>query len=315
MKIDRLLAMTVLLLNRGRVSAKELADRFEVSTKTIYRDMETLNLSGIPIVAHQGISGGFEIMEPYTIARQYLTLSEIEAILAAVKGIHTVMDDRMFGTLLDKVKALLSRVERLQMEQQGAGIVFDFNPWGQGSAARDKVNRLRQAIEHSSKVSFKYLSMNSTESERVVEPAALILKGYLWYLQAYCTLRSEFRVFRLSRIQELRVLEQSFVRKQAPSLEGYTWESNWSNANLQEMTFLFNSKVRYRVGDSFEPEQITVQEDGSLQVKGLFTEDEWLYGMLLSYGEHVKVEAPIHVAKEMMSRAQKMMERYKKLDR
>lgn len=315
MKIDRLLAMTVLLLNRGRVSAKELAERFEVSTKTIYRDMETLNLSGIPIVAHQGISGGFEIMEPYTMARQYLTLSEIEAILAAVKGIHTVMDDRMFSTLLDKVKALLSRVERLHMEQQGAGIVFDFNPWGQGPAARDKVNRLRQAIEHSSKVSFKYLNMNSTESERVVEPAALILKGYLWYLQAYCTLRSEFRVFRLSRIQELRVLEQSFVRKQAPSLEGYAWESNWSNANLQEMTFLFHCKVRYRVGDSFEPEQITVQEDGSLQVKGFFTEDEWLYGMLLSYGEHVKVEEPIHVAEEMVNRARKIMERYKKLDR
>ncbi|MEC0226689.1 helix-turn-helix transcriptional regulator [Paenibacillus alba] len=315
MKIDRLLAMTVLLLNRGRVSAKELADRFEVSTKTIYRDMETLNQSGIPIVAHQGISGGFEIMEPYTMARQFLTLSEIEAIVAAVKGIHTAVDDRVFGTLLDKVKAMLSRVDRLQMEQQGAGIVFDFNPWGQGPAARDKVNSLRQAIEHTSKVSFKYLNMNGTESERVVEPAALILKGYLWYLQAYCTLRSEFRVFRLSRIQELRVLEQSFVKKQAPSLEGYAWESDWSNANLQEMTFLFDSKVRHRVGDTFDPQQVTVQEDGSLQVKGPFTEDEWLYGMLLSYGEHVKVEEPTHVAEEMVNRAQKIMERYKKLDR
>ncbi|WP_082592585.1 helix-turn-helix transcriptional regulator [Paenibacillus sp. Soil766] len=212
MKIDRLLAITVLLLNRGRVSSKEL-------------------------------------------------------------------DDRMFGTLLDKVKALLSRGDRLQMEQQGAEIVFDFNPWGQGPAARDKVNSLRQAIVHTSKVRFKYLNMNGTESERVVEPAALILKGYLWYLQAYCTLRSEFRVFRLSRIQELRVLEQSFVRKQAPSLDGYAWESDWSKANWHEMTFLFHSKVQHRVGDTFDPELVTRQEDGSLQVKGPFTEDEWLYGM------------------------------------
>ncbi|MDU0200931.1 helix-turn-helix transcriptional regulator [Paenibacillus sp. MAH-36] len=315
MKIDRLLAMTVLLLNRGRVSAKELADRFEVSTKTIYRDMETLNQSGIPIVAYQGISGGFEIMEPYAMARQFLTLGEIEAIVAAVKGIHTAVDDRIFDTLLDKVKALLSRVDRLQMEQQGTGLVFDFNPWGQGPGARDKVNSLRQAIEHTRKVSFKYLNMNGMESERVVEPAALILKGYLWYVQAYCTLRSEFRVFRLSRIQELRVLEQTFVRKQAPSLEGYAWESDWSNTNMEEMTFLFHSKVRHRVGDSFDPGQVKRQEDGSLQVKGRFAEDEWLYSMLLSYGEHVRVEAPIHVAEEMVNRARKIMELYQKLDR
>ncbi|MDD9268440.1 helix-turn-helix transcriptional regulator [Paenibacillus sp. GCM10023248] len=315
MKIDRLLAITVLLLNRGRVSSKELADRFEVSTKTIYRDMETLNQSGIPVVAHQGISGGFEIMEPYTMARQFLSLSEIEAIVAAVKGMHSAVDDRMFGTLLDKVKAMLSRVDRLQMEQQGAGIVFDFNPWGQGPVARDKVNSLRQAIEHTSEVSFKYLNMNGTESERVVEPTALILKGYLWYLQAYCTLRNEFRVFRLSRIQELRVLEKSFLRKQAPSLENYAWESDWSNANLQEMTFRFHSKVQYRVMDTFDPQQVTRMEDGSLQVKGSFNEDEWLYGMLLSYGEHVTVEEPVGVAEEMVNRARKIMERYKKLDR
>ncbi|OAS17847.1 helix-turn-helix transcriptional regulator [Paenibacillus oryzisoli] len=315
MKIDRLLAMTVLMLNRGRVSSKELADRFEVSTKTIYRDMETLNQSGIPIVAHKGISGGFEIMEPYTMARQFLTLSEIEAIVAAVKGIHTAMDDRMFGTLLDKVKALLNRGDRLQMEQQGAEIVFDLNPWGQGPLARDKVNNLRKAIVHTKKVEFKYLNMNGTESKRVVEPLALILKGYLWYLQAYCTLRSEFRVFRLSRIQELLVLDQSFVRKQAPSLEGYAWESDWSNANVQEMTFRFHSRVHYRVWDSFDPAQVTRQEDGSLQVKGSFTEDEWLYGMLLSYGAHVRVEEPHHVAEEVVNRARNIIERYNKLDR
>lgn len=310
MKIDRLLAMTVLLLNRGRVSSKELADRFEVSTKTIYRDMETLNQSGIPIVAHQGISGGFEIMEPYAMARQFLTLSEIEAIVAAVKGIHTAMEDRMIGTLLDKVKALLSRGDRLHMEQQGAEIVFDFNPWGQGPAARDKVNSLRKAIVQTNKVEFKYLNMSGTESKRVVEPLALILKGYLWYLQAYCTLRNEFRVFRLSRIQELLLLEQSFVRKQAPSLEGYAWESDWSNANVQEMTFLFHSKVQYRVCDTFDPAQVTRGEDGSLRVKGSFAEDEWLYGMLLSYGAQVKVEEPHHVAEEVVNRARKIIERY-----
>ncbi|UKS25917.1 YafY family transcriptional regulator [Paenibacillus sp. HWE-109] len=315
MKIDRLLAMTVLLLNRGRVSAKELADRFEVSTKTIYRDMETLNQSGIPIVAHQGISGGFEIMEPYAMARQFLTLSEIDAMVAAVKGIHTAVDDRMLGTLLDKVQALLSKADHAQMEQKGPGIVFDFNPWGQGPAAREKVNQLRLAIAKTTRVSITYLNMNGTESERVLEPAALILKGHLWYLQAYCTLRSEFRVFRLSRIQNLLMLDQPFVPRQVPSLDSYTWDTEWSKHKQLDAVLTFEHQVRHRVGDSFHPDQITVREDGTIQVKGQFVEDEWFYGMLLSYGEQVTVEEPAHVAEELVSRAYKIIGRYAKLDR
>ncbi|WP_438348564.1 helix-turn-helix transcriptional regulator [Paenibacillus sp. FA6] len=310
MKIDRLLAMTILLLNRKRVSAKELAERFEVSTKTIYRDMDTLSQSGIPIVAHQGVSGGFEMMEQYTIARQFLTLNEITAMVAAVKGITSVMDDRLFATLLEKVKALLSKVDRIDVEQQGTGMIFDFNPWGQSSIARDKVNTLRQAIEETSKVSIQYLNMNGIASERVVEPSALILKGYLWYMQAYCELRGDFRVFRLSRIQELRMLTEHFVRRETPSLESYVWNSEWSKESKREVILNFDPKVHHRLLDAFHPDQITVLDDGSIQVKGQFADDEWLYGMLLSYGDHVKVEQPASVAVEIVSRAHNIIGRY-----
>ncbi|MEK8129035.1 YafY family protein [Paenibacillus filicis] len=315
MKIDRLLAMTVLLLNRQRVSAKELAERFEVSTKTIYRDMDTLSQSGIPVLAHQGTSGGFEIMEEYTIARQFLTLSEIEAIVAAVKGINTVMNDQVFATLLDKVKAQLSKADRVATGQPRTGIVFDFNPWGQGAGASDKANKLRQAIESHSLVSFQYTNMNGAESERVIEPAVLILKGYIWYVHAYCTMRGEFRVFRLSRMKNLQVLDQPFIRRQVPSLEAYAWDPQWSQDIKEEMVFTFSPRVGYRVGDAFPPELLTYRDDGSIQLHGRFPADEWLYGMLLSYGEHVHVEQPEHVAAEVVSRAQKIVERYAKVDR
>ncbi|MBH5319605.1 YafY family transcriptional regulator [Paenibacillus sp. GSMTC-2017] len=310
MKIDRLLAMTVLLLNRGRVSAKELAERFEVSTKTIYRDMDTLGQSGIPIIAHQGTAGGFEIMEQYTMSRQYLTLHEIEAVVAAVKGINTVMDDGVFASLLEKVKAQLNKVDQTTMEQQGTGIVFDFNPWGQGSTARDKVNRLRGAVENASLVTIEYLNMNGTESKRVVEPVVLILKANVWYLHAYCTLREDFRVFRLSRIQNLHVMEQSFVRREVPSLDSYVWDPMWAQHTKHEIVLTFHSSVRYRIGDSFHPDWVTVLRDGSIQVSGTFILDEWFYGMLLSYGDHVKVEKPAYVADEVVSRAKKIINRY-----
>ncbi|SDF44843.1 Predicted DNA-binding transcriptional regulator YafY, contains an HTH and WYL domains [Fontibacillus panacisegetis] len=310
MKIDRLLAMTILLLNRERVSAKELADRFEVSTKTIYRDMETLNQSGIPIVAHQGTSGGFEIMEQYTITRQYLTLNEISAVVAAVKGMNTALDDSNLDTLLEKVKALLHRVDRVDGEPKGMGMIFDFNPWSQNAPAKEKINAFRQAIEKSLRVKILYMNRNGTESERVVEPVNLILKGYVWYLQAYCTLRGDFRVFRLNRIQELTLRSEPFVRRESPSLEQYVWDLEWSREIEQEMILTFHPKVRYRIEDSFPPAVITTQEDGSIQVKGRFPIDDWFYGMLLSYGDHVKVEQPDSVAKEIVRLAQKVIERY-----
>lgn len=310
MKIDRLLAMTILLLNRERISAKELAERFEVSTKTIYRDMETLNQSGIPIVAHQGTSGGFEIMEQYTIARQFLNLNEIKTMVSVVKGINSVVDDRMFGTLLEKVKALLHKADTIHADQSHTRIIFDFNPWGQSPAARDKVNTLRQAIEETRKVRIQYMNMNGTESERVIEPSALILKGYVWYLHAYCTLRKDWRVFRLSRILDLQMLMEHGVRRETPSLDRYEWDTEWSKDTKQEVVLTFQREVRHRIVDSFDPESVTVLEDATIQVREEFAEDEWFYGMLLSYGDHVKVEQPACVAEELVRRAQRIIARY-----
>ncbi|MCM3785370.1 YafY family transcriptional regulator [Neobacillus mesonae] len=310
MKIDRLLSITILLLNRGRISAKELAERFEVSTKTIYRDIETLNQSGIPIVSYQGLAGGFEIMEEYTISRQFLTLREITAIVTAVKGMNSAIDDRTLDGLLEKVRALLGKMDRAESVTSGAGMIFDFNPWNRGAEAQEKFNRLREAIEASTKVQITYVNSNGNESERLIEPANLILKGNVWYLQAYCTLKKEFRVFRLSRILEIEVLNERFGYQEAPSLESYEWNAEWTKGEVREITLIYDPAVRYRLADSFSSEQIRVLENGFAQVTSTFTVDEWFYGMLLSYGDHVRVEQPKCIAQEHVRRAKKIMELY-----
>ncbi|OBZ10166.1 DNA-binding transcriptional regulator [Bacillus sp. FJAT-26390] len=311
MKIDRLLAMTVLLLNRGRISAKELADRFEVSTKTIYRDMDTLSQAGVPILAHQGTTGGFEIMEQYTISRQYLSLEEISSIIAAVKGIGTAVDDAAYANLHEKVKTLLHQSEKHQEGVRGDSLVFDLNPWGQGPEARQKVNLFKEAIDETRKARFSYVNMNGSETEREVEPYALLLKGNVWYLQAYCLLREQFRVFRMSRVQQLQSLADSFERRQVPSLDGYAWDLDWSkNTADTEVTLVFRPQVRHRVGDSFHSDQVTVLDDGSLRVKGKLTVDEWFFGMLLSYGDQVKIEQPSYIAEQLVRRAKNIIGRY-----
>lgn len=314
MKIDRLLGMTVLLLGRGRVSAAELAERFEVSTKTIYRDMDTLCQAGIPVVAHQGTTGGFEIMEHYTMNRQLLTPDEVHSVVAAVKGIGTVLDDKAVASLLDKVQTLLNRSDKQVKAQQGEPLVFDFNPWGQGPGARVKVQMLRQAAEESRLVQFNYSNMNGDETQRVVEPSSLILKGPIWYLHGYCRLRGEFRLFRLSRMLEVQIQSETVPRREAPKLDRYEWNPNWTNAVEQEVVLLFSAVARHRVRDIFAPDTITVLPDGSLRVQGPYPVDEWFYGMILSFGEEVRVEEPASAAEEVLRRAEQIVKLYQKPD-
>ncbi|GIO68878.1 YafY family protein [Paenibacillus sp. FSL M7-1455] len=314
MKIDRVLAMTVLLLNRGRISAKELADRFEVSTKTIYRDMDTLSRAGIPVAAYPGASGGFELMEHYTISRQHLTFDEIASIFAAVKGVKVALDDRALDGLLEKVGALLRRPGSGQGAAYSEKLLFDLNPWGQGKDARGKLGLLRQAMEQSRRVRLQYINMNGTDSGRVVEPGRLILKGNVWYVQAYCLLRGDFRSFRLSRIQGIEVLDERFEPRELPPQEQYDWKPDWSEAAAVGVTLRFSAAVRHRVGDAFDHHQVHVLEDGSLRVQGDFPLDEWFYGMILSYGGHVVIEEPAQAAEEVVRRAEHILRLYRNAD-
>lgn len=314
MKIDRLLAITVLLLNRQRISAKELADRFEVSVKTIYRDIDALGQAGIPVVAHKGASGGFEIMEEYTLHRQLLSIKEMAAILAAIKGAASALDDGLLEHLLEKMEALIGKMEQGQSGYAKAGVVFDFRPWGQSSAALEKIHSIKQAIERALPMRITYSNREGDGSERIIEPYKLILKGQLWYLQAFCTLKNEFRVFRLSRITSYHILDFPFVPRKPPQLDKYAWDSEWSKENERELLFTFHPIVRSRIEDTYPPDYVTILDDGLIQVKGKFIVDEWFYGNLLSFGGMVKVEQPAEIALELTRRAQQIIEQYSNVD-
>ncbi|WP_411553125.1 helix-turn-helix transcriptional regulator [Paenibacillus lautus] len=316
MKIDRLLAITVLLLNRGRLSAKELADRFEVSSKTIYRDMDTLCQAGIPIVAHQGITGGFEIMEHYMIDKYWLSAEEMSTLVTAVKGLSSALEDPQMGMLLEKIKALLRRVEQgLGDEYRKEPVVMDFQPWGQRQGLKPAVGLLKQAIHDKRRVQMEYIDAEGGAERRTIEPASLFLKGNVWYVQAFCLEREDFRLFRLSRMQDIKMLSEAYEPRPWPGKERLEWDSSWSNAREQETLLLFEAAARQRVADMFPPEQVTVTPDGSLRVHVLYKLDEWFYGMILSFGDQVLVELPGEAAEEVKRRAKRMLQRYDNPDR
>ena len=312
MKMDRLLAIVMLLLNRKRVSARELADRFEVSLRTVYRDIETICQAGIPIVSHPGQTGGYEIMERYRLERQYLSMDELQSIVIALRGMRGPMGERHIGGLLDKVGAMLAKSERERMHEAGERVVIDLNPWREDRGERERLRRLRDAIESRRVVEFTYTRIGGEQSRRQCEPAMVVLKGYVWYLYGYCRLRNDYRVFRLSRIKSLVELGETFERRPeslpVPTLE---W-GRGPGSGLQHVKLVlqFEPEARAQAEDAYEQERIEELPDGRIVVRAEQPDEPWLYGWLLGFGAGVKVLEPAEVARKLKAAAERIVNLY-----
>lgn len=311
MKLQRLLGITMLLLSRKRVGAQELARRFEVSLRTIYRDIEVINAAGVPIASFAGIDGGYEIMDEFRIERQIVTYDDLSFIVTALKGMQSTLQDQQMEHLLDKISALFAKSDRHRLEEEGEQLIIGVNPWMRVDADKDKLAALRLAARNRNVVWLTYSSSEGDTEVRSVEPIGLAWKGSAWYLYAYCRLRRDCRTFKLSRIRQLRVDMEVFPRRKE-RLEDL--DSRWGQRGMRSyitMALRFHPRVRVRVEEYFGLEQITVEEDGSLLVRSEHPEDAWLYGMLLSYGPDVHVLEPETLAEEISGQAKRVVELYK----
>lgn len=312
MKVERLLGITMILLSRRRVNAQTLADKYEVSLRTIYRDLETINAAGIPIVSYAGTDGGYEIMEKYRIERQIVTLEDLKSILVALKGVQASLDDREMDDLLTKIKALVAKSEQDQMEDEGETLVFDTNLW-HGGGIKDKsvLVLLRQASKHRSVVSFLYTNTEGTAEQREVEPIGLAWKGYAWYLYAYCRTRQDYRTFRVSRLSGLKVHLEQFPPRGVRMEE---LDARWGNQETGPAVSLmlrFKPRLRVRVEEAFGVENVETEADGSLLVRTSYPDNHWMYGMLLSYGPDLWVLEPAYVAEKIRHMAEQTAGNYK----
>ncbi|GGD79055.1 helix-turn-helix transcriptional regulator [Paenibacillus nasutitermitis] len=311
MKVQRLLGITMILLSQRRVNAQALADKFEVSIRTIYRDLDTINTAGIPIVSYTGNDGGYEIMEQFRIDRQIVTLDDLQSILTALKGVQASLDDQEMDGLLTKIRALVARSEQKQLDEAGETLIFDLNLW-HGGGLKDKsiLALLRQASRNRSVVSFQYTNREGIGEQRETEPIGLAWKGYAWYLYAYCRLRSDYRTFRLSRISGLRIHLEHFANRGVRMEE---LDARWGNKEtgaIVQLVLLFRSRLRVRVEETFAPENIEIQEDGSLLVRTSYQDNHWMYDSLLGYGPDVRVLEPAVVADKIRSLAEKIAANY-----
>ena len=299
MKENRYFQMIYLLLDKGQMTAPELADYFEVSIRTIYRDIDILSSAGIPIYATQGKGGGIAIQDSYVLKKSLLSEQEQKQILMALQGIR-VLEDEQINMLLSKLSGVFKR-------QQGNWLEIDFSTWTKSGAGKHNFQLLQSAIWKSRIVSFSYYSGKGEQTKRIIEPHKLVFKTSDWYLYGYCTLRKDFRFFKLTRIRDLKLQDAEFMRE---TPEHIFERSDEFEMKTVQVTLLFDAGMSHEVYEKFD-EEVSEQEDGSLLVTTILPDNELLYSYVLSCRERVEVLSPPYVRDNVRKRVRKMLEIYK----
>lgn len=273
MQESRLFKIVYHLLDKGRATASELAEKFEVSVRTIYRDIDALSGAGIPIYAEAGRNGGIYLMNDFVMDKAVLTEEEKREILTALHSINSTSNIDN-SQILQKLSAIFNVGSESWLE-------VDFSRWGNNGTDNAKFELLKSAVIQQRCVKITYANSYGTISERIIQPLKVLYKSMSWYLKAYCTEKQDYRIFKLTRIITLEMLSDTFDKKSFPELD------EMSGQVYSTIVLRFAKEISYRVYDEFDNTQISTEENGDLIVSVEMPEDEWLIGYLLSFGTQV----------------------------
>lgn len=301
MKIDRLIGILSILLQEEKVTAPKLAEKFEVSRRTINRDIDDLCRAGIPIRTEQGAGGGICIMDNYRMDRTLLTSKDMQMILAGLRSLDSVSGSRYYGQLMEKIKAGSS-----DFVSGRDSILIDLSSWYKDSLA-PKIERIQTAIEEKRLLSFCYYAPKG-ESRRKIEAYYLIFKWSSWYVWGWCLEREDFRLFKLNRMDKLEITDEEFVPRSASV-------PNLSNEKIFpgriKVKAVFEPQMRWRLVEEFGSKCFEEQEDGKLLFQCEYTDEESMLQWLLTFRDQVEVLEPEEIRGELLKIAKGVMEIYK----
>lgn len=301
MKINRLTEIIVTLLNKNTVTAKDLADKFSVSTRTIYRDIEELSLSGIPVYMTKGKNGGISILEGYSVNKTILSDNDKQSLLIALKTLEATNYPEI-NSVINKIGFMLNK------EELSNWIDIDFSRWGSDLNENDKFNQIKMAILNNKPIEFSYINSYGNYSTRIIEPMKLVYKGQTWYIYGFCRLKKEARVFRITRIKDLVVKNEKFIRRNIKDIN--MTPSKQMIENIVNLKLKFTKDVLYRIFDDFDQDKIIDNQDGTYDVSIEFPENEWLYGYILSFGNSVEVIEPKYIRDIVLNKIKETIKLY-----
>lgn len=299
MQINRIFEITYMLLNHEQVTAKNLSEKFNVSVRTIYRDIDRMSQAGIPVYTERGKGGGISLLSDFVLSKVLLDADERKSILQALQTTHAVKVDPANEETLAKLSALFGI-------QDDPWLSIDFSTW-YGPSGHD-FEHLKTAILTRKVVTFDYYNAKGELSFRTVEPVQLVFKSMSWYLKAYCLGKEESRMFKLSRMTRLDITAQHFAQR--PPEVSADNSLPPQAPDMIHLKMLVSSKLGYRIYDDFPMDTIEKYSDTTLLVEGEFPKTDWLYSYILSLGQAVKIIAPLDLKQELITIIKKMEANY-----
>ncbi len=301
MQISRLFEIVYILLDKKIVTAKELSEHFEVSVRTIYRDIDVLSTSGIPIYTIKGKGGGISLVDNFVLNKSVLSDREQKEILMSLQSLNAMK-------FLD-IEPVLKKMTSVFSHETVNWIDVDFSEWGSNDSEKEKFNTIKTAIFDSKVISFDYFNSNGQKGLRNVEPVKIVFKGQGWYVYGFCRFKSEFRIFKIARIKNLNILEETFARRDA-----LTSSLNNINKSYKEKMIKLDLKIdermAYRVYDEFKEENILKNSDGSFNITVIMPDGDWIFGYIMSYGEFAEVIEPQYIRKIIKQKFEEGLKKY-----
>ncbi len=309
MKSDRVMNVLVVLLEGKRVRAQDIADRLEVSVRTVYRDIDTLCAAGIPVRSIGGVKGGIELMPGYRLEGRMFSPAEHSALLAGLSNLSAMLHTDALACTLSKLRGFLPEGKAAEIECRAAQIVIDPEPWLGDGRTKRTLECVETALEMHRLLDFSYMDRFGNRTERTAEPYRLVLKGDQWYFQGYCLLRNDYRLFRLSRMMDVQMREEGFLPREAPKPD---LDGEEIAASLRtEITLRVHVSAIDRVMEYCAFDRFTPDGDEHYLVRFPFIDREYYYDRLLFFGDRCECVAPAHVREKLRQRIQCLAELYK----
>lgn len=301
MKIDRLIGILTILLQKEKTTIPQLAQRFEVSSRTIQRDIDTICQAGIPIVSMQGYGGGLTIADGYTMDKTIVTKSELERILTGIQAVESILKVKYKQTLAEKFSA---GKDTICAEQNT--IVIDLASWYQDSLV-DKIDAIRLAISKQEKIEFTYYSKQG-EHRRIIEPYLIIFQWAAWYVYGYCLTKKDYSLFKLNRLWHLENTKLPYVPRPISS-EQLNCQQYFETETIQ-LTARFNPSAQYRLIEEYGPDAFVRLENQQLLFQRSFVDFAYLLQWTLSFGDQIHVIEPPELIAQLQKHARNIQKQY-----
>ena len=304
MKIDRLLSIIMVLIEQNKISASKLAEMFEVTPRTIYRDIETIQAAGVPIVTYTGTNGGIGILENYKIDKKFFTKEDMITIMTGLGSISSSVTNSGLNKVLTKLQSLIPEDHTQEIKLKSGQVVIDLTTWSGNKKLQANLIKIKEALNQRRYLIFKYLDGNGKSTERKVEPYQLLWKEEKWYINSYCTMRNDFRLFKLSRLSYLKVLDETF------SLREFDMEElrmNWSEKRILNIKLLADVSLKEKILERCEEENITYCGKNKMIVEFPFVDDDFGYELLLSFGNKCECLEPVEIREKLREKIRNML--------